>query len=105
MPIVNLTQRDRQLIQSTITLPSETTREQLRHILVNLRELLRAHPRVDPDSVRVRFVAFGKSSLDIEVFAYVTTRDWVEFLGIREDILLRIMGVLGQGGAGATFPS
>jgi len=55
--------------------------------------------------VRVRFVAFGKSSLDIEVFAYVTTRDWVEFLGIREDILLRIMGVLEQGGAGATFPS
>ena len=105
MPIVNLTQRDRQLIQSTITLPSETTREQLRHNLVKLRELLRAHPRVDPDSVRVRFVAFGKSSLDIEVFAYVTTRDWVEFLGIREDILLRIMGVLEQGGAGATFPS
>jgi MscS family membrane protein len=99
MPLVNLTQRDRILIQTAIRLRYATTPEQLRDVLVKLRELLLRHPRVDPDSVSVRFVAFGQSSLDIEVFAYVTTRDWAEFLGIREDILLRVKDVVEQTGA------
>ena len=38
MPIVNLTQRDRMLIQTVIGLRYETTPEQLRYVLVKLRE-------------------------------------------------------------------
>lgn len=105
MPIVNLTRRDRILIQTVIGLRYETTPEQLRYVLVRLRELLLGHPRVDPDTARARFVGLGNSSLDIEVFAYVTTRDWAEFLGIREDILLRIVDVVEEGGTAIAFPS
>ena len=105
MPIVNLTRRDRILIQTVVGLRYETTPEQLRYVLVRLRELLLGHPRVDPDTARVRFVGLGNSSLDIEVFAYVTTRDWAEFLGIREDILLRIIAVVEEGGTAFAFPS
>ena len=39
------------------------------------------------------------------MFAYVNTRDWVEFLGIREDILLRVMDVVGEAGTSIAFPS
>lgn len=105
MPIVNLTRRDQILIQTVIALRYETTPEQLRYVLVRLRELLLGHPRVDPGAARARFVGFGDSSLNIEVFAYVTTRDWAEFLGIREDILLRVMDVVEQAGAAFAFPS
>jgi MscS family membrane protein len=83
MPIVNLTRRDRMLIQTVVGLRYETTTEQLRYVLVRLRELLLGHPRIDPEVARARLVRFGESSLDIEVFAYVTTSDWAEFLGIR----------------------
>ena len=79
------------LIQTVIGLRDETSPEQLRYVLVKLREMLLDHPRVDPDSARARFIGFGASSLDIEVFAYVMTRDWAEFLGIQEDILLRVI--------------
>ena len=105
MPIVNLTRRDRMLINTVISLRDETSPEQLRYVLVKLRELLLGHPRVHPDPARARFVGFGASSLDIEVFAYVMTRDWAEFLGIREDILLRVMDIVEQGGAAFAFPS
>jgi MscS family membrane protein len=105
MPIVNLTRRDRMLIQAVIGLRYETTPEQLRYVLVRIRELLLGHPRVYPDPVRVRFVGFGASSLDVEVFAYVMTSDWGEFLGIREDILLRVMDIVEQAGTGIAFPS
>ena len=105
MPIVNLTQRDQMLIQTVIGLRYETTPEQLRYVLVKLRELLLGHPRVNPDPAYARFVGLGASSLNIEVFAYVMTKDWGEFLGIREDILLRVMEIVEQSGSALAFPS
>jgi MscS family membrane protein len=98
MPIVNLTRRDRMLINTVISLRDDTSPEQLRYVLVKLRELLLGHPRIHPDPVRARFIGFGASSLDIEVFAYVATTDWSEFLGVREEILLRVMDIVEQGG-------
>ena len=99
MPIVNLTQRDRMLIKAVIRFALRTTPEQLRYILVKLQELLLGHPRVHPDPVRARFIGFGASSLDIEVFAYVMTKDWAEFLGVQEDILMQVMALVEQSGA------
>jgi MscS family membrane protein len=105
MPIVNLTRRDRMLIETVIGLRYETSPEQLRHILVKLREMLRGDSRVHRDPVRARLIGFGTSSLDIEVFAYVMTRDWAEFLEIREEILLRVMDIIEQAGTALAFPS
>ncbi|MEN9678227.1 MAG: hypothetical protein RIS76_4123 [Verrucomicrobiota bacterium] len=105
MSIVNLAQRDRMLLKSVIGVRYETTPDQLRYLLVTIRELLLGHPRILPDSVRARFISFGASSLDIEVVAYVTTRDGGEFLGIQEEILLRIMELVAQSGSGFAFPS
>lgn len=105
MPIENFTWRDRMLLRADLGLRYETTPEQLRYVLVRLRELLLGHPRVDPDPARARFAGFGESSLNIEVFAYVTTNDWNEFLGIREDILLRVMDIIEQAGTAVAFPS
>jgi MscS family membrane protein len=83
----------------------ETTPDQLRYVLVRLREILIAHPRVTDDPARVRFVGFGAYSLDLEVFAYVDTADWNEFLGIREDLYLRFMDAIKEAGTGFAFPS
>lgn len=105
MPVVNLSQRDRMLIKCVLGVRYETSPEQLRYLLARTRELLLSHPRIDPEGVRARFVGFGASSLDIEVFAYATTQDWPEFLGIREDVFLRIMDVVKESGTGFAFPS
>ena len=50
----------------------------------------------------MRFVGFGDASLNLEVFAYVRTSDWNEFLGIQEDIYLRMMDVVAASGTAAT---
>ena len=57
------------------------------------------------DPARVRFVGFGASSLDLEVFAYVDTADREEFLAIREDLYLRLMDAVRDAGSGFAFPS
>lgn len=67
--------------------------------------MLYAHPRVEPQPARIRFVNFGAYSLDLEIFAYVSTSDYDEFLAIREDIYLRIMDIVAKSGSGFAFPS
>jgi MscS family membrane protein len=101
----NFAERDRIWLQVKLGLRYETTPDQLRHVLIRLRELLYAHPRVDPDPARVRFVAFGPSSLDLEIFAYVRTPDYNEFLAVREDLYLRMMEVVAASGTAFAFSS
>ena len=105
MPLVSLSQRDQMLIQSVIGVRYETSPEQLRYLLVKIRETLLSHPRVYPELVRPRFVGFGDSSLNIELFAYVKTRHWTEFLAVREDVFLKVMDIVNESGTGFAFPS
>ncbi len=103
--IENFTLRDRFLFKHVLNLRYETTADQLRFVLASIRELLYRHPRVDSQTARIRFVAFGPSSLDLEIFAYVLETDMAAFLAIQEDLLLRIMDLVESSGSGFAFPS
>lgn len=105
MQIENFARRDRIWFRAVIGVRYETTPDQMRFLLQELKKLLVGHPRVLPDPARARFVGFGAYSLDIELFAYVGTADFNEFLAIREDLLLRIMEVVDASGTGFAFPS
>jgi MscS family membrane protein len=74
LSVVNFGRRDQTPIQAAIGVRYETSPEQLRYLLLKIREMLIGHPRINPDSARARFIGFGNCSLDIEVFAYVETR-------------------------------
>jgi len=101
----NLAHRDRIRLSTVLGLRYETSPDQLRHTLSELRRLLLSHPKVLADSVRVRFGGFGASSLDIELQAYVGTADWGAFTAIREDLYLRVMDIVEAAGTGFAFPS
>lgn len=105
LKIENYAHRDRFWLHPIIGLRYETTPDQLRYLLVELRAILYAHPKIDPEPARVRFIEFGSSSLNIEIFAYVLGKDFNEFLEIREDIYLRMMDVIEESGTGFAFPS
>jgi MscS family membrane protein len=105
MQLENFAARDRIWMQTTLGLRYETTPDQLRHVLVELKKVLLAHPKIDPAPARVRFVGFGAYSLDLEVFAYVATSDINEFLAVRQDVYLRFMDVIAASGSGFAFPS
>ena len=101
----NYARRRTRLYETTLGLRYETTAEQLRYVMIKLRELLHGHPKVSQDWLHVRFRGFGSYSLDIAVFAYIRTRDWLNYLAIREDINLRIMDIVRDAGTGFAFPS
>jgi MscS family membrane protein len=105
MQLENFTRRDYMLFRTTLGLRYETTPEQLRYVLARLRELLIAHPMVSPDPARVRFAGFGSYSLDVEIFAYVQSADYNAYMGVLEDLNLRIMDLVEEAGTGFAFPS
>lgn len=105
MQLENFAKRDSIWYHPRIGLRYETTPEQIRFILVEIRRLLYSHPRVDPEPARIRFVGFGACSLDLDVFAYVRATDYGEFLEIAEDLNLRIMDIVERAGSSFAFPS
>jgi MscS family membrane protein len=105
MQIENYTRRDRFWYNPRIGLRYETTPDQIRYVLVEIRKVLYAHPRVYADPARVRFVGFGAYSLDIDIFAYVHATDYTEFLEVAEDLNLRIMDIVSAAGSSFAFPS
>ena len=105
MTLENYAHRDRIWLKSVLQLRYETTPDQLRYVIAELRKLLIAHPKVAPEPSRVRFIGFGEYSLDVEIYAYVLTSDYQEYLAVLEDINLRIMTLIEQAGAQFAFPS
>ncbi|SMF70031.1 mechanosensitive ion channel family protein [Pseudobacteriovorax antillogorgiicola] len=106
MKLENLSLRDKIQFQTMIGVRYETTTDQLRYILSQLRQLLLSHPKVLQDRrIRVRFIGFGEYSLNIDVFCHINTRKWYDFLAIQEDLMLRIMEIVEACGTGFAFPS
>lgn len=105
LQIENYAKRDRIFLNTTIQVRYETTPDQMRYLLAEIRKLLIAHPKIAADPLRVRFTGFGEHALDINIFAYVLTNNRSEFLAIQEDLFLRMMTLVEQAGAQFAFPS
>jgi MscS family membrane protein len=105
MSIENFTRRDKILFSPALAIRYETSADQLRYLLAELRRMLYAHPKIESNSAGIRFANFDTSALRLEISAYVLTRDSNEFLAIREDLLLRIMDIVERSGTGIAFPS
>jgi len=105
MHLVNYSLRSHSMLSGVLTLRYETTDDQLRFLLVSLRNMLLAHPRVIDEEPRVRLADFGESGLKVELRVNIKTTDPNEFRAIREDIYLRIMKIVKDAGTGFAVPS
>lgn len=105
MQIENYALRDRMFLNSTIKIRYETTPDQMRYLLAEIRALLIAHPMIATDPLRVRFSSFDDHSLNINIFSYVLTNNRAEFLAIQEDILLRLMSLVENAGVKFALPA
>jgi len=103
--IENYAFRDRFLFTTVLELRTETTPDQIRFLLVEIRSLLYSHPMVNTDDARVRFIGIGTSSLRLEIYSYINVVNYDTSLEVREDLLLRIMEVISESGTSLAFTS
>jgi len=105
MSLETLSVRDKFWFHPRIGLRYETTAAQIKSVITSIRTLLLEHASVERDSVRVRFLGFGASSLDVDVFSYAYAKDWSAFLEIQEGLLISIMEIVQQAGTQIALPS
>jgi MscS family membrane protein len=103
--IENYTTRQKILLQSVVRLRYGTTCEQLETALNGMRQLLAQHPSIEQEGSRVRLTSFAAQSIEIEMFAYVMTADYLEFLEIREALLLQVARIVEASGAAFAIPT
>jgi MscS family membrane protein len=101
----NFSKRDKIWYHPKIRLRYDTTPDQVRYILVQAQKLLYSHPKVSSDSASIRFMELGTYSLDLEVFAYIAVTDYNEFKQVAEDLNLRIMDIVTEGGSHLALPA
>jgi MscS family membrane protein len=97
--------RDRIRLLANLGLLYSTTAAQMREVLAGLERILRAHPKIWPDTVVVRFSAFNDSALNVEVMAWFQTADFNEFTAIRQELFLAFMEVVERAGTSFAFPT
>ena len=71
-----------------------------------VRELLNVHQDID-HSIEpvVYFNRFESSSCDFIVYAFTNTKEWREFLRVKEDILYKISEIIDKNGSSIAFPT
>jgi len=105
MTLENFSCRDEFWLHQIFALCYGTASPQMCTVIEGIRSLLEGNQQVEHDSVRVRFIRFGLSSLDVEVSAYVLARDWDEFLEIQGRLFLRMMECIEAAGVQIALPS
>jgi MscS family membrane protein len=105
MNLENYSMRDKIWFHHIFGLRSDTLPEQMREVLSQTTQMLRDDRRVDKESARIRLIEFGPSSLKVEIFAYIKTKDYTTFVEIQEDLLLRIMDIIAACGTSIALPS
>ena len=75
-------------------------------IVTAVRDMLVNHDDIDQQQVlMVNFVTFGPSSVDFFIYTFTKTVDWQTYHRVKQDVLLKIAGIIEQHGAQIAFPT
>ena len=75
-------------------------------IVKNVKEMLSNHPEIDSTKTMiVNFDSFAPSSLDFFIYTFTKTTNWVRFHEIKQDVLLKVLKIIGDEGAECAFPT
>ena len=96
MTLENFAKRDRMWFHPTISLNRETESTKITAMMDAITKILEEHAMVDPTTVPLRFTKITRESFDLEIYAYVLTPSFDEFLKVQTELLLKIIGVAQQ---------
>ena len=105
MTLENFEKRDKFRWLSNLGIRMDASADQLRLVLMQIKELMLSHPMVYKDPARVRFVSFGESAFNVEIFAYIKASSHNEYIAVVEDMNLRILDIIRGAGTDLAYPA
>jgi len=103
--IENFATRQKILVRTSLQLNYKTTAGQLKSVLKGIQSLLAENPKVERETAYVRLTDFGPRAIELELFAYVLTANWPEFLSLREALLLQVAEAVESAGSSFAGPT
>ncbi|MCG9681306.1 mechanosensitive ion channel family protein [Vibrio sp. Isolate23] len=80
--------------------------EKVAQIVKDVKTMLKNHPDIDTkQTLIVNFNAFGPSSLQMMVYTFTKTVNWIRYHEVKEDVLLKIMSIIHQHDADIAYPT
>lgn len=75
-------------------------------LVADIKTMLQDHPGIDHNqTLIVNFVQFAASSLDIMIYTFTHTTNWIEFHAVKQDVMLKVADLVAQHGAEIAFPT
>jgi MscS family membrane protein len=75
-------------------------------IVSDVKKMLKAHEEIDStQTLIVNFDTFAPSSLNFFIYTFTKTTDWIKYHAIKQDVLLKIIGIIEAHGAECAFPT
>jgi len=80
--------------------------EQVSNITKAIKQMLKTHKEIDQrQTIIVNLYAFGASTVDIMVYTFTKTTNWVRYHEIKESVLLEIAKIIASYDAEMAFPT
>jgi MscS family membrane protein len=105
LQLENFALRKKVWFHPQISLPYETSQEQVQTIITEMESLLRNHPDVLDEPVQIHFTNISDYALVLDVFSYVNTGDYGEYKKIAEQLNLGIMAIIEKAGSRLALPA
>ena len=92
-------------IKFTLGVTYESSVEQVEKLVQNIESYLKSNSDIDQEFMLVKFTTFNDSSLDLFIYCFTVTTDWTQHLSVKQDVNLRIMGLVEELGMGIAYPT
>jgi MscS family membrane protein len=92
--IINWSRMGKRRIKTSLGLTYNTTPEQVKAILADLKSYLIDNDDIDNETIFINFSGFGESTLDIFCYFFTKTTNWGEYMNIKEKVFLEFMKII-----------
>jgi MscS family membrane protein len=80
--------------------------QRLPTIITDVKSMLMNHKDIAAEqTLIVNLIDFADSSVEFFIYCFTNTTDWVEFHGIKEDVMFKIADIIDAAGAEIAFPT
>jgi MscS family membrane protein len=95
----NFTLRDKFWVHHFLIFRPDTSEDQLNRVLAEIKDVMDQNPKIEPETSRVSILGYQNASFQIEIFAYLRTDTYANFLKYQQSFLMNVQTAIVEAGA------